>query len=306
MNGQNSVTISSERFAEEMRFELIYTGRGEFKVSDRSVYRPGLQLAGFFNFFDPERIILIGLAEYEYLRSFSAQERSQKLEKLFSFGEIPAIVLCRDLPVMNEMIEQARAFRVPVFRSSRATMAVSTDLTIYFNQLLALTTTLHGTLMEVFGVGVLLTGQNGIGKSETAMELVKRGHRLVADDNVLVKSITNELIGTSPDPIRYFLEIRGIGVINVRSMYGSGAVLQEKSIDLVIELKDWTEQDEYDRLGTDHRFEEILGARVDKYVIPVRPGRNLAIIVEIAARDHLLKAMGYDAAQELVNKTTGK
>lgn len=306
MNEQNGVTIEAEAFASELNFEIVYAGRGSFQVSDMSVYRPGLQLAGFYNFFDPERIILIGLAEYEYLRSFSSEERSEKLQKLCSFGEIPAIVICRDLPVMHELIEQVRAFRIPVFRSSRATMAVSTELTLYLNKLLALTSTLHGTLLEVFGVGVLLTGHNGIGKSETAMELVKRGHRLVADDNVLVKSVSNQLIGSSPDPIRYFLEIRGIGIINVRSMYGSGSVLREKSVDLVIELEEWSDREEYDRLGTDRKYEEILGIRLDKYVVPVRPGRNLAIIVEIAAREHLLKEMGYDAAQELISKTTGK
>ncbi|MBO5525192.1 MAG: HPr(Ser) kinase/phosphatase [Clostridia bacterium] len=306
MKDINGETLMLEKFANDLHLEILYAGRGMLTINSMSVYRPGLQLAGFFNFFDSARLIVIGLSEYEYLRSFSIKERKARLAKLFSFGDIPGIIVCRALPLMPELIEQARKNKCPIFRSIKATTAVITDLTIYLNKLLAPTTTIHGVLMEVFGVGVLLTGNSGVGKSETAMELIKRGHRLVADDNVVVKKVASELVGTAPEAIRYFMEIRGIGIINVKSMYGSGSILNEKSIDLVIEMETWKEDNNYDRLGTDSLSEEILGVKVDKYVVPVRPGRNLAIIIEVAARNHRLKEMGYDATQELIARTIGR
>ncbi|MGN1234439.1 MAG: HPr(Ser) kinase/phosphatase [Christensenellaceae bacterium] len=302
----NTETLMLEKFAKDLRLEILYAGRGTLTISSMSVYRPGLQLAGFFNFFDSARLMVIGLSEYEYLRSFSAAERKNKLKKLFSFGDIPAIILCRSLPLMPELIEQARKNKCPIFRSSTRTTSVINDLTIYLNRLLAPTTTIHGVLMEVFGVGVLITGHSGVGKSEVAMELIKRGHRLVADDSVIVSNIAKEIVGTAPETIRYFMELRGIGIINVKSMYGSGSVLNEKSIDLVIEMEEWKEGKAYDRLGNAEQTEEILGEKILKYVIPVRPGRNLAIIIEVAARNYRLKAMGYDATSELVARTIGR
>lgn len=306
MRDFNSETLMLDKFANDLHFEILYAGRGMLTVNSMSVYRPGLQLAGFFNFFDSARLIVIGLSEYEYLRSFSIKERKLRLAKLFSFGDIPGIILCRALPLMPELIEQARKNKCPIFRSQKATTVVVNDLTVYLNKLLAPQTTIHGVLMDVFGVGVLLTGSSGVGKSETAMELIKRGHRLVADDNVIVKKVASDLVGTAPDTIRYFMEIRGIGIINVKSMYGSGSVLNEKVLDLVIEMEPWKEDNNYDRLGTDTHSETILGKNVDKYIIPVSPGRNLAIIIEVAARNHRLKEMGYDATQELIARTIGR
>ena len=221
-------------------------------------------------------------------------------------GEIPCIILSRDLPVLPELAEEARKVKCPIFRSPKPTTDLMSDLYIHLNRVLAPTTRNHGVLMEVFGVGVLLTGKSGVGKSETAMELIKRGHRLIADDSVLIREITNELYGSAPDMIRYFMELRGIGIINVKSMYGSGSVLDEKKIDMEIEMERWQEGKEYDRVGDEGSTEEILGVKIPKIVIPVSPGRNLAIIIEVAARNFRLKSMGYDAAEELISKSIGR
>ena len=180
------------------------------------------------------------------------------------------------------------------------------DLCIYLNRLLAPSTTVHGVLMDVFGAGILLTGNSGVGKSETAMELIKRGHRLVADDSVLIHRVENQLIGTAPDRIRYFMELRGIGIINVKNMYGSGAVMKEKEIELVMELEPWRKDKEYDRIGGESNVETILGLDIPRLIVPVSAGRNLAILIEVAARDQRLKNMGYDAAQELIQRTIGR
>ena len=306
MNETNSETLMLDKFARDMHFDILYAGRGTLTISSMSVYRPGLQLAGFFNFFDSARLIVIGLSEYEYLRSFSATERKNKLRKLFSFGDIPGIILCRDLPLMPELIEQARKNGCPIFRSSKPTTSVVNELTIYLNRVLAPTVRLHGALMEVFGAGVLLTGRSGVGKCEVAMELIKRGHRLVADDSVIIKRVSDKLVGSSPEMIRYFMELRGIGIINIKNMYGSGSILNEKEIELVMELENWEEGKVYDRLGEGALYETILGMKVLKHVIPVKPGRNLSIIIEVAARNFRLKSMGYDAAQELIGRTIGR
>ncbi len=301
-----SETLMLDKFATDLGLELLYAGRGILTFTSASVDRPGLRLAGFFSYFDTRRIMVIGLTEYEYLRSVSDEERKEKIEKLFDCGEIPCIVFSRDLPVLSEFMNCARDTGTPVFRSGKMTTLLMSDLVIYLNRLLAPSTTIHGVLMDVFGVGLLLTGSSGVGKSETAMELIKRGHRLVADDSVLIKRVENELIGTSPERIRYFMELRGIGIINVKNMYGSGSVLGEKEVELVMELEPWKKEKEYDRIGGERNTEEILGVNVPKLVIPVSPGRNLAILIEVAARNSRLKEMGYDAAQELIQRTIGR
>ena len=180
------------------------------------------------------------------------------------------------------------------------------DLFYYLNKKLAPSITMHGVLMDVSGVGILITGHSGVGKSETAMELIKRGHRLVADDSVIIRREGDTLVGTSPELIRYFMELRGIGILNIKNMYGSGSILNEKSIELVMELEDWVEGKEYDRLGVGTQYETILNQKVMKHTIPVKPGRNLSIIIEVAARNFRLKSMGYDAAQELISRTIGR
>lgn len=307
MNGQVAQSVMLDKFASELNLEILYTGRGVITLSSMSVERPGLQLAGdFYTYFDPRRIIVLGLAEYEYLRTFSTEIRMQKLSKLFAFKELPCLILSRDLPVLPELLDAAKAVACPIFRSSKITTDLTSDLHIYLNRLLAPSTSEHGVLMEVFGVGILLTGKSGVGKSETAMELIKRGHRLIADDNVIIKEIANELYGTAPDIIRYFMELRGIGIINVKSMYGSGSVLDEKNIQLVIQLENWQQGKEYDRIGDEMSTTSYLGIKIPKLTIPVSPGRNLAIIIEIAARNYRLKSMGYDASEELITRSIGR
>ncbi len=307
MNSHVTQSVMIDKFAYDLHLEIVYTGRGVITLSSMSVERPGLQLAGgFFNYFDAKRIIVLGLSEYEYLRTFSAEERKKKVCSLLEHGELPCIILSRDLPALPELIEGAKMFSCPVFRSPKVTTDLMSDLYIYLNRLLAPSVSEHGVLMEVFGVGILLTGKSGVGKSETAMELIKRGHRLIADDNVIIKEIANELYGSAPEIIRYFMELRGIGIINVKSMYGSGSVLDEKNIQLIIELENWQKDKEYDRIGDESAYATYFGINVPKLTIPVSPGRNLAIIIEVAARNFRLKSMGYDASEELVTRSIGR
>lgn len=304
MNEQETILL--ENFCGDLGLEIVFAGRGRVTLSSYSVTRPGLQLAGFFKYFDSSRILVFGNTEYEFLRDLSQEVRSERIKTLLSYRDIPCIILARDLPVLHELIEEARLTGCPILRTDRVTTALMNDLFFYLNKKLAPSTTMHGVLMDVSGVGILLTGHSGIGKSETAMELIKRGHRLVADDSVIVKRVSETLVGTSPETIRYFMELRGIGIINIKNMYGSGSILNEKEIELVIELENWVEGKEYDRLGEGTLYENILGLKVLKHVVPVKPGRNLSIIIEVAARNFRLKSMGYDAAQELIGRTIGR
>lgn len=301
-----SVEVSLEEFCNELGLEIIFSGRGSVNLDTYSVCRPGLQLAGYFNCFESERILVIGNAEYEFLRDLDTDTRRSRLCQILSYPDLPCIIMARDLPIVLEMIEEARRFNVPILRSDKITSTIINDLFLYLNHKLAPSTTMHGVLMDISGVGILLTGHSGIGKSETAMELIKRGHRLVADDNVIVKKIMDSLVGTSPEKIRYFMELRGIGIINIKNMYGSGSILNEKKIELVMELEDWQEGKQYERLGEANSYEKILGVNVLKHNIPVKPGRNLSIIIEVAARNFRLKSMGYDAASELIGNTIGR
>ena len=214
MNERVTESVMLDKLASDLNLEIIYTGRGVVPLSSMSVERPGLQLAGFFSYFDPRRIMVFGLSEHEYLRSFSSEERREKLSRLFDYGEVPCIILSRDLPSVPELMEVVRKASCPLFRSPKVTTDLMSDLYIYLNRMLAPSVTEHGVLMEVFGVGMLLTGKSGVGKSETAMELIKRGHRLIADDSVIIKEIANDLYGTAPEIIRYFIELRGIGIVN--------------------------------------------------------------------------------------------
>ncbi len=307
MSAYVTQSVMLDKFAYDLGLEIVYTGRGVVTLSSMSVERPGLQLAGgFFNYFDSRRIIVLGLSEYEYLRTFSSEVRRAKISSLFEHGELPCIILSRDLPALTELVETAKAFSCPIFRCNKMTTDLMSSLYIYLNRLLAPSVTEHGVLMEVFGVGILLTGKSGVGKSETAMELIKRGHRLIADDNVIIKEIANELYGTAPDIIRYFMELRGIGIINVKSMYGSGSVLDEKQIQLMIQFETWQQGKEYDRIGDEISQADYFGIKIPKLTIPVSPGRNLAILIEVAARNFRLKSMGYDASEELITRSIGR
>ncbi len=306
MDKNVSRSVMLDKLASDLNLEILYAGRGVVNLSTMSVDRPGLLLAGFFDYYDYRRIVVIGTAEYEYLRTFSESERREKLAHLHAYGELPCIILSHDLPMLPEIMETSIEAACPIFRSPKVTTDLMSDLYIYLNRLLAPSASVHGVLMEVFGVGILLTGNSGVGKSETAMELIKRGHRLIADDSVVIKEIANELYGSAPDIIRYFMELRGVGIINVKSMYGSGSVLDEKNIQLVVEMEHWNHEKNYDRIGDEKDFIEMLGVKIPKLTIPVSPGRNLAIIIEVAARNYRLKSMGYDAAQELIDRSIGR
>lgn len=302
MSEQVKERVNVFDFEKQLNLQTVFPGRGTLTFSSMSVERPGLQLAGFFDYFDARRIVVLGLSEYEYLKTFTREERKAKLSRLFQYGDLPCVIMSRDLPVPDELLQAAQAVNCPIFKSPKVTTDLMSDLYIYLNRLLAPMCTEHGVLLEVFGVGILLTGQSGVGKSETAIELIKRGHRLIADDCVIIKEIANELYGSCPDKIRYFLELRGIGVINVKNMYGSGSILNEKKIELVIQLETRQPDKDYDRIGDREEFVEYLGVSLPKLTIPVSPGRNLAIITEVAARNHRLKSMGDDAAKELMER----
>ena len=255
MNEQETILL--DNFCSDLGLEIVFAGRGRVTLSSYSVSRPGLQLAGYFKYFDSSRILIFGNSEYEFLRDLPPDVRRERVKMLFSYKDIPCLILSRDLPVLQEIIEEARQTGCPILRTDKVTTALMNDLFFYLNEKLAPSVTMHGVLMDISGVGILLTGHSGVGKSETAMELIKRGHRLVADDSVIIKKVADSLIGTSPEMIRYFMELRGIGIINIKNMYGSGSILNEKEIELVMELENWEEGKEYDRLGEGTLYEEL-------------------------------------------------
>ena len=268
-------------------------------IDSPELNRPGLELTGYYEHFAYERPQVLGNAEMGYLMSLSEAERRAKLEKFFTY-QIPCLVICRNLTPPDEILELAAKNDVPVLGSLESTSRFIVSAIMHLTRVLAPHSTLHAVLVDVYGVGVLITGESGVGKSESALELIKRGHQLVADDVVDICRVNdNRLVGESPDAIRHFMEIRGVGIIDIRAMYGISAVLMSKSIDLEIHLEPWLEKKEYDRLGLDEEFSTIMDVKIPKLVIPVKPGRNLAIIIEIAARNLSLKRLGYSAAQEL-------
>lgn len=275
------------------------------KIGQSDVNRPALQLTGFFNYFDAERVQIIGKVEYTYLQTLDSEKRVEVLEKLIS-SKIPCLILSRDLEPMKELIDSAIKFQVPLLQTNKATSYFMSEVIRYLKVELAPRISIHGGLVDVFGEGVLIMGESGIGKSEAALELIKRGHRLVADDVVEIAKVSDEtLLGTSPDIIRYLIELRGIGIIDIKTLFGVGSVKERHSIDLVIKLEDWDPKKEYDRLGLEEEYTEILGNKVICHTIPIRPGRNLSIIVESAAINHRQRAMGYNAAQELNDRVMG-
>lgn len=272
-------------------------------IKVRDINRPALQLTGFYDHFDSNRIQLIGMVEYAYLHSLqNEEERHEIYKKLFSY-HIPAVIMCRDLKPEKNFIEEAQKAGTPVLGSPRATSQFEASLINLLGYELAPTTTIHGVLVDVYGEGLLITGESGIGKSEAALELVRRGHRLVADDVVEIRQINDDtLVGTSPAITKYLIELRGIGIIDVKSLYGVECVKDTQTIDLVIKLEDWHRDTEYDRLGLDDEYMQILDKNVVCHSLPIRPGRNLAIICETAAVNHRQKKMGYNAAAELYRR----
>lgn len=288
---------------EEFDLELISGEEGinrPITVSDIS--RPGLELAGYFDYYPAERVQLLGKTELTFAEKLSEEERETRLTRLCN-DITPGIIITRNKEVPAELIEASERNAVPVMRSKQKTSLFSSRLTNFLERKLALTTAVHGVLVDIYGVGVLITGKSGVGKSETALELVKRGHRLVADDCVEIRQEDEGVIvGRSPELIEHLLEIRGLGIINVMTLFGAGAVRSDKKISIVMSLELWEQNKQYDRLGLDEEKMKIIDTDVTKLTIPVRPGRNLAVIIEVAAMNFRLKRMGVNAAQQFTNK----
>ena len=278
---------------------LVETTKEELAIESPDLNRPGMQFCGFYEHFAWERPQIIGIMEMAYLKQQEPENRMAVLKKYFDYA-LPCIVICRNLVPPPELLSLAGAADIPVYQTEMQTSRFTAHTIQYLTRQLAPHEVHHGTLVDVYGVGVLLSGKSGVGKSEAALELVKRGHMLVADDAVDICRITeNRLIGTSPKPIRNLMEIRGIGLIDIQAMFGVSAVTNSKTIDLVLEMEPWDEDRFYDRVGLSDETTEILGVPVIRQMMPVRPGRNLAIIIEVAARNLSLRRMGYHAAKEL-------
>ena len=301
---QNKFTVTLQQIIDELKLEQLYMPRPaeEVLISENEVNRPGLQLMNFYEYFNPERIQILGKTEFAYLASIGEEKRTDIIAKLFS-TKIPALIITRELECFPELLTLAEKEQIPVLRSKDSTSNFVAALIAFLNLNLAPRITRHGVLIEIYGEGVLILGESGVGKSETAIELVKRGHRLVADDAVEIRKVSNiSLVGTSPDNIRHFLELRGIGIINARRLFGVGAVKVTEKIDFVVELEIWNPEKLYERMGIDNEYVSILGVNVPLATIPVKPGRNLAVILEVAAMNNRQKKMGYNAAHELLDR----
>lgn len=271
-------------------------------ITTTDISRPGLEIAGYFEYYPAERLQLLGKTELTFFKKLDPRDRASRMEQLCT-DITPGIIVTRDMDVPAELIEAAERESVPVMRSKQKTTRLSSHLTNYLESKLAPTTAVHGVLVDIYGIGVLITGKSGVGKSETALELVKRGHRLVADDCVEIRQEDiGTLVGNSPDLIEHLLEIRGVGIINVMTLFGAGAVRSHKRISLIIDLEIWDQKKSYDRLGLDEEKMKILDTDVTKLTVPVRPGRNLAVIIEVASMNFRLKRMGVNAAEQFTNR----
>lgn len=279
------------------------------QITQTEVNRPALQLAGYFDYFDSGRIQIIGHVEHAYMQQKGIEYSVTMMERIMAGSEEtpkpPCIIFCREIWVEDELIELANKYHVPVLRSKKATSPFMAELIRWLNAELAPRCSVHGVLVDIYGEGVLIMGESGIGKSEVALELIHRGHRLVSDDVVEIKKVSDaSLIGTAPDITRHFIELRGIGIIDAKALFGVESVKNEQEIDLVIKLEEFNKEQEYDRLGLEEEHIEFLGNKVVCHAIPIRPGRNLAVICESAAVNHRQKKMGYNAALELYNRVT--
>ncbi|MCR5748299.1 MAG: HPr(Ser) kinase/phosphatase [Lachnospiraceae bacterium] len=274
----------------------------EVKIEKPDINRPALQFAGYFDMFDASRLEIIGAGEYDFMEKIPERKKTAIYEKFLN-NEIPCVVFCRNLEPSDTFKKLAIKYNVPLFKSAMQTSAFTAEIIRWLNVRLAPCISIHGVLVDVFGEGVLITGESGIGKSEAALELIKRGHRLITDDVVEIRKVSDEtLVGSAPDITKHFIELRGIGIVDVYALYGASAIEETQNIDLVIRLEDWDKDKDYDRLGLEEEYTEYLGNKVVCHVIPIRPGRNLAVICETAAVNHRLKKMGYNAAQELYRR----
>ena len=294
-------TIPLTKIIDEFELEIIYEPEDvdKIRICSADINRPGLQMVGFFDHFDKKRIQIMGMVEFTYLEQFSVEEREKMFDNFFALG-FPALVVTRGMQIPPEMLECAEKYNIPLLRTEDITSSFMSAIISYLNVQIAPRRTRHGVLVEVYGEGILILGESGVGKSETAIELVKRGHRLVADDAVEIKKVSNKtLVGSSPDIIKHFIELRGIGIIDIKEIFGIGAIKDTENIDMIIHLERWVEGSQYDRLGMVDEYTNIMGINVPSITVPVKLGRNLAVIVEVAAMNNRQKRMGYNAAVEL-------
>ena len=304
MSAEYTIPLSQKEKEFNLEKVVFPANYDEIRIVNPEVNRPGLALTGFYEIFDNSRINLIGNAEHRYLSRLDESDRKKKIEDYINANPI-AIIFTSNLTIFEEMLERAKIVGVPILRTKDKTSAFMAALISSLNTHLAPRITRHGVLVEVYGEGLLILGDSGIGKSETAIELVKRGHRLIADDAVEIKKVSAKtLVGSAPDIIKHYVELRGIGIVDVRRLFGMGAVKETEKIDLVINLELWVEGKMYDRLGLDEEKVDILGNQIPSITIPVHPGRNLAIILEIAAMNNRQKKMGYNTAEEFNRRLT--
>ena len=300
--GASSVSVKKIVELEDLKNYTPDLDLKKIKIKTADVNRPALQLCGFFQHFEQSRIQIIGNVENSYIESLTNDEKKIRYKEILKY-DIPAIVYCRDIEPDSTMIQLANENNVPILGTGRSTSEFMAELIYTLGEQLAPCISVHGVLVDVYGEGVMITGESGIGKSEAALELIRRGHRLVTDDVVEIRKINEHtLVGTSPDITRYFIELRGIGIIDVKTLYGVECVKEKQEIDLVIKLEDWKKDADYDRLGLEEEYIEYLGNKVVCHSLPIRPGRNLAVICETAAVNHRQKKMGYNAAQELYRR----
>lgn len=297
-------SVALEKIIEKMKLENMTPSIdiSHIKITQPDINRPALQMAGYFEHFDALRLQIIGFVEYTYMESLSVAKKREAYEELLSY-DIPAVVYCRELVPDDIFLEIAIKHNTPVLMTKKSTSDFMAEIIRWLNVKLAPCITIHGVLVDVYGEGVLITGESGIGKSEAALELIKRGHRLVSDDVVEIRKVSDDtLIGSAPDVTKHFIELRGIGIVDVKTLFGVSSVKDTQSIDLVIRLEEWSRDKEYDRLGLEEQYTEYLGNKVVCHNIPIRPGRNLAVICESAAVNYRQKKMGYNAAQEFYKR----
>ena len=296
--------VPLQKIIKDFNLEVLYVPEdaSTIAISSPEVNRPGLQLSGFFDYFDSQRVQILGKSEFAFLHQFDDTEITNRIDNYFSTCP-PAVVITRNIEAPACMMDAAKAHKVSLLRTADGTSAFMAGLIAELNVELAPRVTRHGVLVEVYGEGILLLGESGVGKSETAIELVKRGHRLIADDAVEIRRVSAKtLVGSSPENIRHFIELRGVGIINARRLFGIGAVKMTEKINMIVQLEQWDATKVYDRMGMNEEYTDVLGVQVSSLTIPVKPGRNLAIIIEVAAMNNRQKRMGYNAAQELLEK----
>ncbi|SHI88793.1 Hpr(Ser) kinase/phosphatase [Clostridium cavendishii DSM 21758] len=302
------MNVTVERLIHDFDLEVLIEGDKNVSINVSDINRPGLQLAGFYNYFAPERIQVIGKAEWSFLEDMAVDVRKKRLSKFFSFN-ISCVIITRELEPHDDFLKYAKKNNTWILRSRMMTTKFMSKLTIYLADKMAPETRLHGVLLDVYGIGMMITGESGIGKSEVALELIKRGHRLVTDDAVDIREIDGELIGTSPQITFGMLEVRGMGIIDVSALYGLSSVIASKEIKIVIHFEHWKDDGDYDRLGINAEYMDVLGVKVRKLTIPIRPGRNIAVIIEAAAANYRYSLMSdvtpVDIIESRMNKFSG-